>query len=208
MKLYDAPGTPNPLRVRLFLAEKGVDVTIIRCDTSKNEHQTPEFLQKNPSGKVPVLELDDGRCLGESVAICRYIEGIYPSPNLFGNDPFELAYIEMRHRQIELELWTQIETSWDNGPLVTRVKPADQIPAAKRASDANVKRYYARLDEEFSVAEYVAGEKFTVADITLLVGINFATSMVDLKPDDAHVNLWRWHTLVSNRPSVRQCLGQ
>ena len=108
MKLYDFPGAPNPRRVKIFLAEKELEVEIVHCDMSKGEHKTPEFLRKNPSGKIPVLELDDGRCLGESVAICRYLEAIQPEPNLFGADAFELGYVEMRNRQIELELWTQI----------------------------------------------------------------------------------------------------
>ena len=83
MKLYDSAGAPNPWRVKVFLAEKGVTYETVPCDMSKGEHKTPVFLEKNPSGKIPVLELDDGRCLAESVAICRYLEGVYPTPNLF-----------------------------------------------------------------------------------------------------------------------------
>ena len=115
MKLYDSVGAPNPWRVKVFLAEKGVAYETVPCDMSKGEHKTPAFLEKNPSGKIPVLELDDGRCLAESVAICRYLEGVYPTPNLFGVDAFEQGFIEMRNRQIELELWSQIGTSWVNG---------------------------------------------------------------------------------------------
>ena len=108
MKLYDFPSAPNPRRVKIFAAEKGIDLELVNCDMSKREHKSEEFLKKNPSGKIPVLELDDGRCISESVAICRYLESIEPEPNLFGKDPFELAFIESRNRHIELELWTQI----------------------------------------------------------------------------------------------------
>jgi glutathione S-transferase len=168
---------------------------------SQREHKTPEFLKKNPSGKIPVLELDDGRCISESVAICRYLESLQPEPNLFGNDPFELSFIESRNRHIELELWTQIGTSWVNGPIVGSMGIFDQIPDAKLASDKNVNAFYKRLDREFSSSRFVAGDRYTVADITLLSAIDFASSMVDLKPDEDLKNLSRWHLEVSSRPS-------
>ncbi len=202
MKLYDYPGAPNPRRVKIFLAEKGMDYDIVNCDMSKGEHKKPEFLRKNPSGKLPVLELDDGRCLSESVAICRYLEMIKPDPNLFGKDAYESGHIEMRNRQIEFELWSQIGTSWVNGPIVAKMGLVKSIPEAKELSDANVRRYYERLDHEFSDFEYVAGSRFTVADITLLTAVDFAAALVELKPDYSLRNLWRWHTLVSGRASV------
>lgn len=202
MKLYDYPGAPNPRRVKIFAAEKGIRLDAVNCDISKGEHKTPEFLAKNPSGKIPVLELDDGRCIAESVAICRYLEAIQPEPNLFGADPYELGHIEARDRQIELELWSQVGTSWVNGPVVARMGRFKQIPAAKEASDANVNRYYARLDRELGESEYVAGSRFTIADITLLTAIDFATALVRLKPDASLTNLWRWHSAVSSRPSA------
>jgi len=206
MKLYDSTGAPNPWRVKVFLAEKGVDYETVPCDMSKGEHKTPAFLEKNPSGKIPVLELDDGRCLAESVAICRYLEGVYPNPNLFGVDPFEQGFIEMRNRHIELELWTQIGTSWVNGPIVAKMGLLTQNPLAKEMSDKNVERYYRRLDREFSKQTYVAGERYSVADISLLAAINFATRLVALKPDSTLEHLWRWHSLVSMRPAVQACL--
>ena len=138
MKLYDYPGAPNPRRVKIFAAEKGIELELVNCDMAKREHKTSEFLGKNPSGKIPVLELDDGRCISESVAICRYLESVKPEPNLFGNDPFEEAFIESRNRHIELELWTQIGTSWVNGPIVGSMGIFNQIPDAKKASDKNV----------------------------------------------------------------------
>lgn len=202
MKLYDYTGAPNPRRVKIFLKEKGVPFETIYCDMAKGEHKSPEFLEKNPSGKIPVLETDDGRYLAESVAICRYIESLYPDPNLFGEDPFELGHIEMRNRQIELELWTQIGISWVNGPIVGQMGRFRQNPLAKEISDENVVKYYKRLDRELGASPYVAGDRFTVADITLVTAIDFATALVDLKPDESHAGLWDWHSRVSAREGI------
>ena len=201
MKLYDFPGAPNPRRVKIFAAEKNISLDLINCDMAKREHKTPEFLAKNPSGKIPVLELEDGKCISESIPICRYLESLVPEPNLFGNDAFEISFIESRNRHIELELWTQIGISWVNGPIVGSMGLFQQIPDAKVASDKNVKSYYKRLDNEFSASEYVAGNRYTVADITLLSAIDFASSMVDLKPDESLDNLYRWHNQILERSS-------
>ncbi len=202
MKLYDYPGAPNPRRVKIFLAEKQLDYETVHCDIGKGEHKLPEFLEKNPSGKIPVLETDDGRFLGESVAICRYLEAICPEPNLFGADAFELGFIEMRNRQIELELWTQVGISWVNGPIVGKMGIFTQNPMAKEISDKNVNNYYERLDQEFSQADYVAGDRFTVADISLVSAVDFATALVELKPDEALTHLWNWHSRVAARDSM------
>ena len=202
MKLYSYGTAPNPRKVKIFLAEKGLEYDLVEIDMMKGEHKTPDFISKNPSGKLPVLELDDGRHLSESIAICRYLEAIHPEPNLFGTDPFELGHIEMRNRQMETELWSQIGVSWVNGPIVAKMGIYKSIPEAKEVSDANVNNYYERLDKEFANSDYVAGSRFTVADITLLTGIDFARTLVGLKPDEGLKNLWRWHELVSDRESV------
>ncbi len=203
MKLYDFPKAPNPRRVKIFAHEKDIELELINCDMGKREHKTPEFLAKNPSGKIPVLELENGECISESIAICRYLELIKPEPNLFGKDAYEIAYIESRNRHIEFELWTQIGTSWVNGPIVGSLGIFDQIPDAKAASDKNVRTYYQRLDQEFGLNNFVAGERFTIADITLVSAIDFASEMVDLKPNEDLKNLHRWHEEVSSRPSMQ-----
>ena len=203
MKLYDFPKAPNPRRVKIFAHEKDIELELINCDMRKREHKTPEFLTKNPSGKIPVLELENGECISESIAICRYLELIKPEPNLFGKDAYEIAYIESRNRHIEFELWTQIGTSWVNGPIVGSLGIFDQIPDAKAASDKNVRTYYQRLDQEFGLNNFVAGERFTIADITLVSAIDFASEMVDLKPNEDLKNLHRWHEKVSSRPSMQ-----
>lgn len=203
MKLYHQDGAPNPRRVKIFAAEKGIDLELVPITMLKGEHKTPEFLQKNPSGKIPVLELDDGRCIPESVAICRYLEAIEPEPNLFGRDAYELGYIEARNRQIEFEYWREIGISWVNGPIVGQLGIVKQIPEAKEMSDKNTHQYYKRLDQEFASSAYVAGDRFTVADISLLTGVDFATALVGLKPDGQLKHLGRWHKEVSARPSCQ-----
>ncbi|MDH3643467.1 MAG: glutathione S-transferase family protein [Gammaproteobacteria bacterium] len=204
MKLYDFPGAPNPRRVRMFAAEKAIPLESITVDLASTENRRAEFLQKNPSGKIPVLELDDGTCIAESVAICRYLEAIHPDPNLFGTNPVEAALIEMHHRHIELELLSQIGVSWVNGPIVAKLTKGlfEPIPAAKERSDAAVRDYYGRLDGQLANAPYVGGDRFSIADITALIAVDFATAMVDLKPADEHQSLWRWHAGVSARPSA------
>lgn len=203
MKLHDFPKAPNPRRVKIFAHEKDIELELINCDMAKREHKTPEFLIKNPSGKIPVLELENGKYISESVAICRYLELIKPEPNLFGKDAYEIAYIESRNRHIEFELWTQIGVSWVNGPIVGSLGIFDQIPDAKVASDKNVRSFYQRLDQEFGLHNFVAGERFTIADITLVSAIDFASEMVDLKPNEDLKNLQRWHEEVSSRPSMQ-----
>lgn len=202
LKLYDYPGAPNPRRVKIFLDEKQIAYESVHCDIGKLEQKDPAFLKKNTSGKIPVLELEDGRCIGESVAICRYLEAICPEPNLFGRDAFELGYIEMRNRQLELELWTQIGISWVNGPVVAKLGRFQQNPLAKEMSDKNVAAFYKRLNRELAESDYIAGDRFTLADITLVSAIDFATNLVRLKPDEENTVLWEWHQKVSARESV------
>jgi len=203
VKLYEMTQAPNPRRVRIFIAEKGIEMEYQQVDMSSGEHKTPEFLKMNPSGKIPVLETDEG-WIAESVAICRYLEALYPEPNLFGATPFELGRIEMHNRIFELEMWTQIGTSWVNGPVVAKMAAGrfKQNPQAKETSDANVHRFYERLDRELAERDYAAGDRYTVADITALTGVDFATQLVGLKPDESLRNLWAWHERVSARPSA------
>ena len=202
MKLYDFPGAPNPKRVKIFANEKGIELEMVPCDMRRGEHKSPAFLKKNPSGKIPVLELEDGRCISESVAICRYLEAICPEPNLFGEGAFELGHIEARNRHIEFEMWREIGVSWVHGPIVAQLGIVKQIPEAKTASDVAARNYYERLDLEFAESAYVAGDRFTIADISLFTAIEFASAMVDLKPDARLKNLHAWYESVRSRPSI------
>jgi glutathione S-transferase len=202
LKLYDYEGAPNPRRVRMFAAEKGIELESVQVDIRAGEQRSPEFLKKNPGGKIPVLELDDGTCIGESVAICRYLEGIQPEPNLFGADPLELALVEMHHRRLELVLFNQIGVSWVNGPIVTKMAGVEPNLRAKEQSDAAVHAYYRRMNSELEERPFVAGERFTIADITAVVAVDFASALVGLKPEEDLETLWRWHEKISARPSA------
>ena len=202
MKLYDFPGAPNPKRVKIFANEKGIELELVPCDMRRGEHKSPAFLKKNPSGKIPVLELEDGRCISESVAICRYLEAICPEPNLFGEGAFELGHIEARNRHIEFEMWREIGISWVHGPIVAQLGIVKQIPEVKTASDMAACNYYERLDLEFAESAYVAGDRFTIADISLFTAIEFGSAMVDLKPDARLKNLHAWYESVRSRPSI------
>ena len=199
MKLYDFPGAPNPRRVRVVAAEKNIELDYVTVDMGKREHKTQEFIQKNPSGKIPVLELEDGTCIGESIAICRYLEALYPMPNLFGEDALETAQIEMAHRQIELELMSQIGTSWVNGPVVAKMGLVEPIEAAKQRSDDLTRAYYRRMNMELGRRDYLAAARYTMVDITAAIAVDFASALVGLKPDSELGNLWAWHERVTSR---------
>ncbi len=203
MKLYDATSAPNPRRVRIFIAEKGIDVVLEQVNMFAGEHKTPEFLGKNPSGKIPVLELDNGTCIAESVAICRYLEAVHPEPNLMGATAEELGLIEAAGRQLEFELLGPIGAAWRNGPVVAGLLPdLEQIPAAKLQGEAAARVFYRRLNDLLSRDEFLAADRFTIVDITALCVIDFATNLVELRPDDDLSSLWRWHAAVTARPSA------
>ena len=203
MKIYTFPGAPNPRRVHIFAAEKELELEAVNVDLMGGEIKRPEFLAKNPSGKIPVLELDDGTTIGETVAICRYLEALAPDPNLFGADPLETALIEMHHRHIEFELNLYIGFAWVNGPIVARAGLVEPIEAQRERGERSARAYYARLNEELVARDYIAGDRFTVADISALCMIDFASAMVNLRPDDALTALWAWHGRVSDRASVQ-----
>jgi glutathione S-transferase len=203
MKLYEYTPGPNPRRVRVFLAEKGIEVPRVQVDLRKAEHKAPEFLRRNPSGKVPVLELDDGTCIAESVAICRYFEALQPEPVLFGTAPAQIGRIDMINRQLEFELLGPVGQAWVNGPIVSRMRP-DRTPIAqaKAEGERGARRFYERLDGMLAQQLFMAGDEFSVADITALCVIDFAGSLVELQPDAGLTHLWRWHGDVSGRPSA------
>jgi glutathione S-transferase len=203
MKLYDFAPAPNPRRVRIFLAEKGINVPRLQIDLTKGEHRAPEFIERNPSGKIPVLELDDGTCIAESIAICRYFEALQPQPNLFGRSAVELARVDMRQRQLEFEMLGPIGISWRNRAIFSRTFGRVPDLAARQESDAAARIFYERLNRELANTPFIAGDRHTVADITGMVVIDFATTYVELKPDGGLDHLWRWHAAVAARPSQR-----
>ena len=202
MKLYSFPEAPNPRRVLIFAAEKNLQLDVVNVDLRAGDTKRPEFLQKNPSGKIPVLELDDGTCIAESIAICRYIEALAPEPNLFGRDALETALIEAHHRHIEFELHPNIGAAWVNGPIVAAAGIVKPIEAQRFRGTSLTRKYYARMDKELSARPFIAGERFSIADISAMCMIDFAAAMVDLKPSEELLHLWNWHERVSRRQSI------
>ena len=202
MKLYSFPSAPNPRRVLIFAAEKRLQLDVVNVDLRGGETKSPAFLNKNPSGKIPVLELDDGTCIPETVAICRYLEALAPEPNLFGRDSLEVAQIEAHHRRIEFELHQNIGAAWVNGPIVAAAGLVEPIEAQRLRGAGLTRKYYARMNQELAARPFVAGERFTVADISALCMIDFAGAMVDLEPAQELQHLWRWHERVNQRSSV------
>jgi len=202
MLLYHDPRAPNPRRVRIFLAEKGVPYDTIEVSIAASAHQTPEFRRKNPLALLPVLELADGRVLRESMAICRYVEELHPEPNLFGVDAWERAQIEQWNRHAELELLLPIAQVFRNTNAfwVGRIKQAPDYGEIMREV---VCSRFDWLEGELAQREYLAGPRFTVADITALCAIDFGKiSNLRIKAD-AHPQLAAWHARVSGRPSAK-----
>lgn len=201
MKLYDLKAGPNPRRVRIFLAEKGISVPLVNVDLMKGEHKASEFLKKNPVGSVPVLELDDGTCISESVAICRYFEETHPEPPLFGSSPVEKAVIEMWMRRVELNFMMPVGQVWLHGSPFT-AKLLKQIPEAADFGRKRVHVGYKLLDDQLAKNEFIAGPNYTVVDATALASVDFACTMVGEPYSDELTHLKRWHDAVAARPSA------
>lgn len=202
MKLYDFAMAPNPRRVRMFIAEKGIAIPTEQIDLASGQNRTPQFLAKNPSGGLPVLELDDGSCLAESVAICRYLEALHPEPRLMGLDARDQAAVEMWNRRMELELFQPLSRTIQNThPMFkTRMK---QFPDYGETQRESVKARLERMDRELEGRQFVAGDRFTIADITAFVPIEFASMMIGLKIDASLKRLARWHESIAARPSAK-----
>lgn len=202
MLLYHDPRAPNPRRVRIFLAEKNVSYDTIEVLIADRAHQTDDFRRKNPLSLLPVLELPDGRILRESMAICRFIEEEHPEPNLFGRDAWERAQIEMWNRHAELELLLPIAQVFRNSHQfwVGRIKQAPEFAEIMREQ---LSLRFDWLDGELGRRAYMAGERFSVADITALCAIDFGrVSSIKLNAE-THPNLVAWHKRVSERPSTK-----
>ena len=201
MKLYNHSQAPNPRRVRIFAAEKGIKLALEEINILAGKSRTPEFLAKNSSGGVPVLELDDGSYLSESVAICRYLEGLHPEPNLLGRDLREQVEIERWNRRMELELFAAIGRTFQNtSPIFQGL--FKQFPDYGEAQRAVVNQRLERMDRELDGHQFVAGDRFTIADITALVSIDIGGALAGIKIAPELTHLRRWHELISSRPSA------
>ena len=201
MKLYNSNVAPNPRRVRIFLAEKGLSIPQVQVDLGKLEHKTPEFAALSPFQVIPALELDDGTVIGESIAICRYIEELHPEPNLFGTTPLERATIEMWQRRLELHLFLPIAQVFRHTHPHMAKMEEPQVPEWAAANRPRVLRAMAIFDGVLRDRAYIVGERFTVADITGLVALDFTKPARIAIPLELE-NLNRWRAVLAARPSA------
>ncbi len=201
MKLYDGGRAVNPRRVRIFLAEKGIDVPIEPVDIATQQHRTDAFAAINPMRRLPALVLDDGTVIAESVAICRYFEALQPDPPLFGRGALEIAQVEMWNRRAEFNLMGPVTTVFQH--LHPFMKPLvnPQVPDWGEANKPRVFEFLQFLDGELANRPYIAGNNFTIADITALTAVDFM-KVPKLPLPDELTNVRRWHASVSARPSA------
>jgi glutathione S-transferase len=201
MKLYDGGRAPNPRRTRIFLAEKGITVPLEPVDLAALEQHSPAFTALNPLQRVPVLVLDDGTVIAESIAICRYFEAIQPEPPLFGRDAKEIAQVEMWNRRLELQLYLRISDVLRNTHPAMKAVEVPQVPAWAEANKPRIAAFLTVLDRELADRPFVAGEHFSVADISGLVALDFMKPARLAVPDGlTHVR--RWHADLAARPSA------
>ncbi len=201
MKLYDNASAPNPRRVRIFLAEKGISVPTVQVDIAKAENRGDAFRAKNPLGQVPVLELDDGTCISESVAICRYFEELQQEPPLFGAGAKERALVEMWNRRAELELTQQVFFCFQNTHDFFKGR-LPQVPEYGAVAKRRAEAAFALLDGVLAERRFLAGDRFSIADITALVGVDFGR-VVKIRPAPEQKHVARWHAEVAARPSAK-----
>ncbi|OZG74291.1 glutathione S-transferase [Hahella sp. CCB-MM4] len=199
MKIYETRVAPNPRRVRIFLAEKGIDMEYVEINLLKAEHHTPEFKEKNPFSLVPVLEFDNGHHLSETVAICRYFEEIQPEPALFGRTPEEKALVEMWNRRSEFYFFLptgmcfQHTTDYFKGLK-------QQIPEWGQLCRSRAEKFFSVLERHFENNEFMTGDYYSIADITTLCALEFS-KVNNLRVQPEQKNLQRWLEQMRSRPS-------
>lgn len=208
MKFYDCASAPSARRVRIFLAEKGVTLPTIQVDLRSGEQFTPAFRAINPDCTVPVLELDDGVRIADAVAICEYLEAIAPEPPLMGTSPVDQAVVSQWQRQVERDGFHAVMEAFRNATPGLKGRslpgPADypQIPALAERGRARIGDFFRRMETRLGASRFVAGPRFTIADISALVTVDFAKWVKLAIPEDCPA-VRRWHELVSARPSAK-----
>ena len=208
MILYDVKTAPSPRRVRIFLAEKNLDIEVIQVNTAEGEHLKEDFLKLNPWATVPVLKLDDGTCISEAIACCRYLEENYPNPPLMGVDPSEKAIISMWEHRMEWDgflpvaefLRNTVERFKNRG--LTGTLNFNQIPALAERGKKRIAHFHDFLDKRLAESKFVATDKYSIADITAQVSIDFAQRAGVSIPEDKK-NILRWHSNVNSRESAK-----
>jgi len=200
---------PNARRVRWFLAEKGITVETRQIDLPSGENLKPEYLAINPRGVIPTLVLDDGTVIDESVSICRYFEEVQPEPNLLGRDPKEKAVIDSWQRRAELDGLYAVALAFRNSTpvFVNRAvpgcpEPTEQLQPMVERGVMMTRRFFDMLDTRLGESEYVAGDRFSIADITAFITLNFAR-WIKVSPSEQHTNIARWSETVAARPASR-----
>ena len=208
MILYDVKTSPSPRRVRIFIAEKGLDIEVVQVNTAEREHLKEDFLKLNPWATVPVLKLDDGTCISEAIACCRYLEENYPNPPLMGVNPSEKAIISMWEHRMEWDGFLAVAEFLRN--TVERLKNRgltgtlnfDQIPTLAERGKKRIGHFHDFLDERLSESEFVATDKYSIADITAQVSIDFAQKAGIPIPENKK-NILRWYSKVNSRESAK-----
>ncbi len=202
MKLYDSKAAPNPRRARIFLAEKGITVPTEQVDIMAKQHLTPEYAAINPLQRMPALELDDGTIITESIAICRYFEVLEPEPPLFGVGAKEIALVEMWQRRAELNLFFPVAQVFRHTHPAMKELEVPQVAAWAEANRPRVIDFLRILDHELKSRSFIAGERYSVADITALCAVDFMKPARLAVPDEL-TNVKRWHADVAARPSSK-----
>ena len=200
MKIYETRTAPTPRIVRIFLAEKNIPMEYVQLDLQKGENLSADMRAKNPIGKVPVLELDDGTCIAESVAICRYFDELHPELSLMGTTPLQKAQIEMWQRQVEMGLFMQVGMCFQHstGYFKDRMTPVAEYGAVAGQAASS---YLEILDKRLAESEFIAADTYSIADIIALCAIDFAR-VIKVKIGEEQKNLQRWYQGVSSRPSA------
>ncbi len=198
--LYDQPRAPNPMRLNLFLAEKGVEIPKRSINLLEGEHKTPEYLEKTGIPQCPALELSDGTVLTETLAIARYIEALSPEPNMFGHDPLEAAMIEMWQRRIEFGLFASVGICFRHtNPRLAVME--DQVPEWGEINRGRIQTHLERLDRQLEGRDWLAADRMTMADVTGYVATGF-TRIIKYEMPPGLDNLAAWRARIAARPSV------
>jgi glutathione S-transferase len=205
VKLYTSQRAPNPRRVLMFMAEKNIaGIELVQVDLFKDEHRSAAFMALNPMAQVPVLELDDGRTLSETRAICTYLEGRYPAPNLMGEDYEERAFIEMMDRRCELQLFLKVANCVRHTHPALAPLEQPQFPEFGASQGDKLRQAARWLDGVLATRPYVAGERFTIADITAFCALEFARGLMKFRPGaEGMGDLQAWRDRVAERASAK-----
>ncbi|UVK37020.1 glutathione S-transferase [Mesorhizobium sp. AR10] len=201
MKLFDGGRAPNPRRVRVFLAEKGLEIPLVPVDMGALGHRQEAVSSRNPLQRLPVLELDDGTIITESVAICRYFEELHPEPALFGRGALGKAQVEMWQRRMEFNLLSCVAQAFRHIHPAMKEWEIPQIPEWGQANKPKAVAFLKLLDGELAQREFAAGDTYSIADITGLIAIDFMKPARIKVPEDC-ANVLRWHSAISSRPSA------